>query len=366
MKKVLILGAYGIFGQRIAIALIKSNISVIINGRNLKSAEKLAREIKQKFPSANLAIAIFDAEKELSTELVKLNPALVINTCGPFQLKNYSIAENCIAAKIPYIDLADGREFARDIVKLNNAAKKAGVLVVSGASTVPGLSSAVIEHFKNQFRVLDSVHYGIAPGQNTHRGLATAQSILSYLGKPIKAAAYKDKIHYGWQDLYCQKYPVVGNRWMANCDIPDLDLFPAHYQIRELHFSAGMESRLLHFGIWSLSWLVRLGLPLHLEKHAHFLWKASMWFNWLGTADGGMHMTLSGKDLQNQPKTIKWFIIVKNGDGPQVPTIPAIVLAKKILNDELKITGALPCVGLVSLEEYLHELRDFAMETYVE
>lgn len=366
MKTVLILGAYGVFGQRITTALIKANIPVIINGRNLKSAEKSAQAIREKYPNANLSIAIFDAEKELTAQLIKLKPALVINTCGPFQLKNYSIAENCINAKVPYLDLADGREFARDILKLDTAAKNAGVLAVSGASTVPGLSSAVIEHFKNQFSVLDSVHYGIAPGQNTHRGLATAQSILSYLGKPIKAKAYKNKTHYGWQDLYCQKYPVVGYRWMANCDIPDLDLFPDYYQIRELHFSAGMESRLLHFGIWGLAWLVRLGLPLHLEKHAYFLWKASMWFNWLGTADGGMHMRLSGKDQQNQPKTLTWFIIVKNGDGPQVPTIPAIVLAKKILSGELKTTGALPCVGLVSLQEYLHELRDFAMETYVE
>jgi len=302
----------------------------------------------------------------LSAQLIKLKPTLVINTCGPFQLKNYSIAENCIAAKIPYIDLADGREFARDIVKLDAAAKNAGVLVVSGASTVPGLSSAVILHFKNQFSVLETVKFGIAPGQKTPRGLATTQSILSYLGKPINAAAYKNTTRYGWQNLYCQKYPLVGNRWMGNCDIPDLDLFPAHYHLREVHFSAGMESRLLHFGIWILSWLVRLGLPINLEKHAKLLLKASEYFNWLGTADGGMHMTLSGKDLQNQPKTITWYIIVTDGDGPEVPTIPAIVLAKKILSGELKTTGALPCVGLVSLEEYLHELRDFAMKTYVE
>ncbi len=84
-----------------------------------------------------------------------------------------------------------------------------------------------------------------------------------------------NKLIEGWQDIYRQTYPEIGNRWMANCDIPDLDLLPSHYKINEIHFSAGMESRFLHFSIWLTSWLVRLKLPIKLAKHAKFLLKLS-------------------------------------------------------------------------------------------
>jgi hypothetical protein len=40
------------------------------------------------------------------------------------------------------------------------------------------------------------------------------------------------------------------------------------------------------------------------------------------------------------------------------------VLTRKILTGQFRAAGAMPCVGLVSLEEYLHELKDFKVETY--
>lgn len=118
---------------------------------------------------------------------------------------------------------------------------------------------------------------------------------------------------------------------MANCEVPDLDILPLHYNIKNIRFSAGMESSILHLGIWFVSWLIRLGLPINLPNHADFLHRFSHWgFDWMGTDEGGLHMTLKGKDLEGKPYRRKWYIIVKKGDGPNVPTIPAIILGRKI------------------------------------
>lgn len=364
MKTVLVLGGYGNFGKYISHALSKANIFTIIAGRNKVAAETFVKEILQTYPAAKLTVAIFDMEQQLSEQLTKLKPDVVINTCGPFQNKNYNTALTCIQHKTHYIDLADGREFVKNIASLDTQAKAVGVMVISGASTVPGLSSAVIEHFKEQFKYIDSLIYGIAPGQKVARGLATTQAILSYLGKPIKPAQGRTDIRYGWQDLYRQRYPIIGKRWMANCEIPDLDLLPERYHIKHITFSAGMESSLLHFGMWGLSWLVRMGIPLNLYKYASVLLKLSHWFDRLGTANSGMHILLKGLDHSGKKKTIEWYLIAKQGDGPQVPTIPAIVLTKKLLAGELNLTGAMPCVGLVTLEEYLAELREFNIKIY--
>ncbi|MEH6630759.1 MAG: saccharopine dehydrogenase NADP-binding domain-containing protein [Halopseudomonas aestusnigri] len=361
-QSVLILGGYGNFGKRIAEALTSDGIPVIIVGRNLEKAASFCQELPKDLAST----ACFDVNKDLEAQLKKLKPIVVINTCGPFQNSDYSVAEICIGQRVSYIDLADGRDFVSKISTLNEKATAKGIAVISGASTVPGLSSAVVEHFKHAFSEIDSMTYGISPGQKAERGLATTQAIMSYVGKKIGKVKGDNTERFGWQDIYQQKYPVLGNRWMANCDIPDLDLLPEHYGIKRIHFSAGLELGAMHLGLWGVSWLVRLGLPLKLQNHAPWLLKVSNWFNALGTSDGGMHVILSGKDQAGHVLTKKWFVIALKGDGPQIPTIPAIVLAKKIIRNQTNLIGAMPCVGLVTLEEYLQELASFNIKTYKE
>lgn len=359
---VLILGGYGNFGKRIARVLVADGVPVVIAGRNRDKAEELAKQL----PDGLAEAACFDVKTELDAALERIKPSVVINTCGPFQDSDYGVAESCIRAGVHYIDLADGRDFVTGISALDAAAKARGVAVISGASSVPGLSSAVVEHFKTEFSSIDSLQYGISPGQKAERGLATSQGILSYVGKPLRPFAGQAKRVYGWQRLYRQEYPGLGKRWMANCDIPDLDLFPERYGIKSIRFSAGLELPVLHLGLWGLSWLVRLGVPLNLPRHAALLWKASNLFDRFGSADGGMHVIMRGRNRDGTPHIRRWFLIARNGHGPFIPTVPAIVLARKLAWEERLEAGAYACMGLVRLEEYLAELEDLDIIMIVE
>lgn len=364
-KKILILGATGNFGSNIAKALAKANIPIIIAGRQKPALMALQHEIDTLNLGSSIEIAVFDIKKQMAQQLALLKPFLVINTCGPFQHSDYATALDCIHFGIHYVDLADGRDFVNGIHDaLDNVAKDNHCLVISGASTVPCLSSAVLAHYKNEFTRIDSLTFGITPGQKTPRGLATTQAILSYVGKPLKPIPGALNTRYGWQDLYCQTYPLLGKRWMSNCDIPDLDLLPKHYGISHIRFSAGIESAFLHLGLWILSGCVRLGLPIRLDAHADVLLKVSHWFDRFGSDNGGMHMIFSGKDRHGREKVIKWFLVAQNGYGVHVPTIPAIVLVKHLISGKLRQTGAIPCVGLISLEEYLVELGDENIRVY--
>ena len=320
--------------------------------------------MKKLHPYAQIKSAIFDINKELEKNLKKFAPKVVINTCGPFQNANYSVAQSCIKYKCNYIDLSDSRDFVNGINCLNASAKKAGILVITGASTVPALSSAVLDNFKNEFKTIDFMKYGISPGAKSPLGLATVQAILSYLGKPIKSYVGSKKKIYGWLDLYRQKYPVLGKRWMANCDIPDLDLLPKIYNIKSLQFSAGVESTIIHISMFALAWCIRLGLPLNLISSAQYLIKISNLFNFFGSCNGGMHIILKGRDYQNKNKEIKWFIIALNNHGPQIPCVPSIILTKKLLNGMLPLTGTIACVSLISLSEYMAELKGFDITQY--
>ena len=47
---------------------------------------------------------------------------------------------------------------------------------------------------------------------------------MTYVGKPLRPFAGAMHPVYGWQDVFRQDIPGIGKRWMANCDVPDLDL----------------------------------------------------------------------------------------------------------------------------------------------
>lgn len=360
---ILILGGYGNFGKRIAQALSRHGLPLIIAGRDLSKAEALCRALPKARPLR------LDIRSGLAEVLAAEKPSVVVHTSGPFQGSDYSVARACIAAGVAYVDLADGRDFVRDFSQLDREAKAAGVTVISGASTVPGLTSAVIDHLKPAFSRLDRLDFGISPGQKAERGLATTQGILSYVGKPLRPFAGHPRA-FGWQGLRRQAYPVMGPRWLANCDVPDLDLLPPAYGLRDIRFGAGLELSPLHLGLWGLSWLVRAGFPIKLPALARPLLAASDAFNVFGSDIGGMHVLLSGAGADGTPLSRSWFIVAKSGDGPQIPCVPAILLARRLHEKDPRTEvpalahGALPCVGLVRLSDYLEELRRFDIETF--
>lgn len=359
-RPILILGGYGNFGKRIAERLTYHGLPVIIAGRNLEKAQAFARTL----PAGLARPVALDAQKDLKPALATLKPKVVINTCGPFQNADYHVAQSCIEASIHYVDLADGRRFVTEITGLDDKAKANDTLIISGASTVPGLSSAVLRKYAPDFSEIDTLSFGISPGQKAERGLATTKGIMSYVGRPLRPAPGQTSRRYGWQDIYRQNYPELGKRWMANCDIPDLDLLPKAYNIKNIRFSAGLELGFLHLGLYALSWLIRLGLPIPLEKWAAPFLAVSNIFNRLGSANGGMHILMKGHGFDGKPLKRSWYIIAKNGHGPYIPTVPAILLAKQLATDALDTRGAMPCVSLVRLDDYLEELSTLDIEVF--
>lgn len=352
MKRVLIIGGYGNFGSFISRRLAGvSNLHIIIAGRSEKKAQLLAREI-------NAAAIALDIHDNLDTCLRETQPDIVIHTSGPFQSQGYSVAEACIEFGAHYIDLADGRDFVANINVLDNKARQAGVLVVSGASSVPCLTSALIDHYQQEFEQLQSIDYGITTAQQTARGLATTAAILSYTGKSFKTRIDGEaKEIYGWQGLRARKYPELGWRLLGYCNIPDLELFPKLYpNIKTIKFYAGLEIPFIHLALWLLSWLVRARLIGNLQRSAPILLKLSFLFDWLGSSNSGFHMELQGTDKHGESKSVRFELTARDGDGPYIPCMPAILLAEKLANQELTATGATPCIGLITRDEYLDAL----------
>jgi NAD(P)-dependent dehydrogenase (short-subunit alcohol dehydrogenase family) len=362
VKRILILGGYGNFGSYIARSLAPlRNIKLLIVGRSQDRAVAFARSLAAANRANGCAL---DVRQPFDEPLRALAPDMVIHTVGPFQGQDYAVAEACIRHHCHYVDLADGRAFVAGIRGLDERAKANDVLVVAGASSVPCLTASIVDEALPRFSRLEDIDYGISAAQQTNRGLATAASVLSYIGRPftsLRDGAWQTV--FGWQGLHTESYPELGLRLFGNCDIPDLVLFPSRYEdLRTIRFCAGHEIKLLHIGIWLLSWAVRIGLLPPLGPYADRLLRLSFLFDALGSGKSGFHMYLRGLDDSGRRKVERLFIVARSGDGPLIPCMPAILLAKRLARGELTKRGAIPCLDLIALEEYLRALKDLDIQ----
>lgn len=360
--RVTVIGATGVFGACIVRRLVgDSRFMLTLAGRRRSSLEALRDELAD----STVRVAVLDtAAAELPAALARLEPELVIHAAGPFQQQDYRVAEACLACGSDYLDLADGRDFVRGIGRLDGQAKAAGRLLVSGASTVPAFSSAVVDALLPRFDVLEKIEHAISPGNRTPRGDATVAAILGYCGRPVRL--WRDgrwQQGHGWMLTRHQWFPF-GRRWVGLCEVPDLELFPARYPgVRSVLFRAGLELRRLHFGTLAVAWLVRWGLIHDLASHASRLRRFSEWFLDVGSDVGGMVVELAGRDMQGRSLCLRWSLSAGAGDGPQIPATPTVVLARKLAEGTLTARGAMPCMGLFTLEEGLAALDGFAIAT---
>jgi hypothetical protein len=366
VARVLVVGGYGNFGSYIARSLAPDpQIRLLIGGRAEAKAQAFAAQLGRANPAEGHVI---DIDDDLATAFDLISPDIVAHTSGPFLRPDHRVARACIAQGCHYLDLADARDVVVSIDELDVAARERGVIVVSGASSVPCLTAAVIDHYRPGFARLDAIDYGISAAQQTNRGLATTSAILSYVGKPLlRLRDGRMQRAFGWQDTHAVRYPELGLRLFGNCDVPDLDLFPRRYtEVRNIRFAAGHELKLLHAGTWALGWLARLGLVRSRDTHAKRLLQLAFLFDRFGSNKSGFHMFLAGIGRDGRPRRVRFFIIARSGHGPYIPCMPAILLARRLSRDEVAARGAMPCLDLIGFKDYLSALEGLDISVHAD
>ena len=354
---VLVIGGYGFFGSRIAEALNRNpKIRVLVGGRDAAKACAAAQGLG--LPPER-GVSIDAAAGDLAGTLGSLGVNTVIHTAGPFQGQDYSVATAAIQAGSNYVDLADGRAFVAGISSLDRAAKERGVTVISGASSVPALSSAVVDRYLPGFGRLDAFRAGIGSGARAP-GLATVKGVFGYCGKPFRRLENGTWVEtHGWLDLKRYRFPApVGARWLGSCDVPDLELFPIRYKdVKTVTFHAGFASDLGHLAVWVLAGLVKARIMGGMAPLARPLNTLSRWIEPIVSDKGAMFVELEGLDRNGKPLVKHWHLLASQNHGPYIPCGASIALANKLASGATLPKGAMPCMGLLSVEEYLAPLE---------
>jgi hypothetical protein len=364
MHRVVLLGASGTFGSRLAERLAKwPRIELVLAARRPETLEAIRARLATG-AKASLTVAVVDRERPY--QVVELRPWAVIDAAGPFHAAGYGLARAVIEGGAHWIDLADTRDYVAGFERaLNALAVEQGVLAVTGASSTPALTRAALDDMAAGWRRVDRATSTIVPGAQAP-GASLAGTVLSQAGQRVSCftgGVWTQRP--AWSGLHAERIPGLGRRLVTLADTPDLDFLPQRARHEGLFF-AGVAPPLLQRLVWLAAWSVRLRLLPTLRPFAPVLRPPAALLARFGSARGGMAVFAEGIGTEGEPRRARWSLVAKDDSGPNVPSAAASAVLRALIAGELNRIGATPCVGLVRLERIVAELDGLPIEIRAE
>lgn len=358
--RILIVGGYGIFGGRL-VELLEDDarLTLLVAGRSLASAREYCA--RRPDAAANLVPTVFDRTRDDVTQLAALHATIVVDASGPFQAygsKGYRLIERCIECGVHYIDLADGSDFVAGIVKFDAAARAAGVFVLSGVSSFPVLTAAVVRRLSDSIPIIRSIRGGIAPSPYAGVGLNVIRAIASYSGQRVplrrrgRSTTGRPFTESTWFTIAVPGRIPLDRKRFSLVDVPDLrtlsELWP---QATDVWMGAGPVPVPLHWALTGFAWLVRIRLLpnlLWMVGAMHFVTNHLRW----GEHRGGMYVEVSGQSASGEPATQEWHLLAEGDDGPLIPCMAVEAVIRKALAGEPPPAGGRTATSDVDLANY--------------
>ncbi len=357
--KILIVGGYGIFGGRIVELLEgESALTLIVTGRSEKKAEDFCR--LRGVTQAGLVPAKFD-RADPENYIKKLQPDIIIDASGPFQdygADRYRLVESCIAARVHYLDLADGSQFVKGIHAFDAAAKTAGVYILSGVSSFPVLTALVVRDLSKGLQAIETIHGGIAPSPFAGVGQNVIRAIAGYAGQSVSAKKNGNAVT-AYPFTESLRYTVappgrvpLKNILFSLVDVPDLRVLPELYPAAgTVWMGAGPVPEVLHRALIGFAWLVRWKIIPSLTPLAKLIGFVMNHVRW-GEHRGGMFVEITGRNGTDVLVRRSWHLLAEGRDGPLIPCMAVEAVIRKILRGETIKSGARTAINDLELADY--------------
>lgn len=356
---ILILGGYGTFGGRLAHLLAEEErLTLLLAGRSLQKAKRFSDGL----PSGAQKVPVFfDRNENVASQIREIRPDIVVDAMGPFQVYGenpYRVVKACLALGVDYMDLADGSDFVKGIRQFDEEAKAKNIYVLSGVSSFPVLTAAVVRKLSHDMTCVNTIKAGIAPSPYAGVGLNVIRAITSYAGKPVSLIR-DGKPDTGYALTETMRYTIsppgrlpLNNTLFSLVDVPDLKVLPEMWrELDSIWLGAGPVPESLHRMLIGLSWLVRWRILPSLLPFAslfHFVINILRW----GEHRGGMFVSVEGEKQSGERIERSWHLLAESSDGPFIPSMAVQALILKSLAGKKPPAGARPATHELEVSDY--------------
>lgn len=172
----LLYGAYGYTGELIARYASEYGLKPILAGRRKEALTPLATKL-------NLQYKVIDLNDSSALEAALREVKVVIHCAGPFDLTAKPMANACLKTGVHYLDINGDMDVFDLLYSFDAAAKKAGIMIMSGAGFDVVPTDCMALFLKKQLPTATSLKLAFAmPGGGLSHG--TAVTTIQKLGEP--------------------------------------------------------------------------------------------------------------------------------------------------------------------------------------
>lgn len=346
-KKIVVLGGYGAVGRAVGEALARDpDIECVIAGRRAGPARAVAEPL-------GLGFAQIDVADRAAIKGALEDVFAVIDTCGPFHERDRRVAEECARRGVHYIDIAEAPGYLNGILDLSAKARRGGSVLVSGASSMPAVSAALIDTLADEFDRIDEIALHFAWGGAQALGPAALRGLLSGAGYPVrtKEQGYWREV-YAWSEPRLVRLPApLGWRRMYRAAVPGMELLAQQYGAGTMSARVAVSRPAFNRGLAILGRLRRLGLMKRRSPARLLSWLSSD----RRARGSGVGVELRG-ERDGAPLTRRIHLLVRDDNGSALAASPAVALARRWARHGVGEAGAHACLGLVGFDDLKAEL----------
>jgi NAD dependent epimerase/dehydratase family len=358
--RVVVYGGNGFFGRMIVDDLLRRTPARIdVASRTARRIECAGFEDRVRFVESDLCDPV-------SVRRTIAKADLLIVAAGPFQGMPLTALEASIAEQVPYIDLADDRDFVRRAYELAEAAATPnGALALIGCSVVPGLTSLLTRFAQTTVPRITKTKICISPGTRHPRGPGSFACLLSTVGREFTAPREGHEAAVtGWTQPERVSFPApMGDRTAYRVvDVADHFIQPRYFRTRTVEFRIGSELGALNLLLSAvrrarlafripLSWLVGIGRVL--------IQVATLF----GSTAGGVMVEVTGY-AGEEGRSETWCVLAGHG-GERIPSIIAAIAADMVLRKEITGNGIVPLPDWITRDRLISELATRGIRTAV-
>jgi Saccharopine dehydrogenase NADP binding domain len=350
-QRVVVYGGNGFFGRILVDQLLKHTTARIeVASRTAHSVGFRGHEYRVRFVESDL-------HNQDSVLRAVVGADLVIVAAGPFQGMPLSVLQACLVERVPYIDIADDRDFVcRAYALIESQATPDGAPALIGCSVVPGLTSLLTRFAQASVPRIVQAKICISPGTQHPRGPGSFACLFFTIGTEFSAPADGKQVPViGWSDPERVVFPApVGNRTVYRVvDIADHFIQPHYFRTQTVEFRIGSELRVLNFLLSAMRrirqvfrisqrWLIPIGRAV-VRVSALF-----------GSTAGGVMVEVTGYS-GNERCVETWCVLAGEG-GEHIPAIVPAIAAEMVLRGEITGKGVVPLPDWITRDRLVAEL----------
>jgi hypothetical protein len=329
VRRVIVLGGTGLFGRTAAEQLRLLGLTPHIASRR---------------SGADLQI---DANDQAAIRRTIYPGDLVLDTAGPFHARTTVLVESAIDIGFDVIDINDNLQYAEAMLALAPRIDRAGIRVLSSASTVSAVAAAIIR--QSTLTSPRSVTAFLVPASRHTAYSGAALSLLRSVGRPIGVFCDGRFQEFGgWSQAICFRMPrplgMIRGGLMESADAAYLPRIWRSLRNVTMYVDANTPG---------VNALLRLAarhprLQRMLERYARW---AVPFARLLGSSAGGI-----GYLIEDAFGHVARYAIVSQKNSYLTAVAPAVLAARAVVEDRFEHRGLVPPdrhVGPAELIEFL-------------